>query len=413
MFKRRWYLATILGALLLAAALAIVMPASAKQSPLTPIERLGKAIYFDTRLSQPEGQACASCHAPEAGFTGPDSSINLTTAVYPGAVPTRFGNRKPPSAAYAGDSPIFYFDEVEGLWIGGMFWDGRATGWTLGDPLAEQAQGPFLNPLEHNLPDVVSFCEKIQTAPYATLFKNVWGGKGLRCKSDGDAYLVYEQAARSIAAYERSIEVSPFSSKYDAFLQGRAQLTEQEAWGMELFNGKGMCNLCHISEPGTLDQPPLFTDFSYDNLGIPRNPDNPFYENLAYNPEGEDWIDPGLGGFLMSAGYPADLYEPELGKHKVPTLRNVDRRPYPEFIKAYGHNGYFKSLEAIVHFYNTRDVLPTCDGQTYTQPGVDCWPAPEVEQNVNIDELGNLGLTELEEAAIVAFMRTLSDGYMP
>jgi cytochrome c peroxidase len=413
MTKRQWHLATILGVLLLLAALAIAMPASAKQSPLNPIERLGKAIFFDARLSQPEGQACASCHAPEAGYTGPDSLLNLTTAVYPGAVPSRFGNRKPPTSAYAGDSPIFYFDEVEGLWIGGMFWDGRATGWTLGDPLAEQAQGPFLNPLEHNLPDIMTFCEKMQTAPYATLFKNVWIGKGLRCKTESDAHLVYEQAARSIAAYERSVEVSPYTSKYDAFLQGRAELTEQEAWGLELFNGKGMCNLCHISELGALGQAPLFTDFSYDNLGIPRNPDNPFYSNLAYNPEGEAWIDPGLGGFLMNAGYPADIYEPEMGKHKVPTLRNVDLRPYPDFIKAFGHNGYFKSLEAIVHFYNTRDLLPTCDDQVYTQPGVDCWPVPEVGQNVNVDELGNLGMTAPEEAAIVAFMRTLSDGYMP
>jgi hypothetical protein len=104
-----------------------------------------------------------------------------------------------------------------------------------------------------------------------------------------------------------------------------------------------------------------------------------------------------LGGFLMSAGYPEDVYEPEMGKHKVPTLRNVDRRPSENFVKAYGHNGYFKSLAEIVHFYNTRDVEP--------------WPEPEFPMNVNSDELGDLGLTPAEEAAIVAFMKTLSDGY--
>ena len=97
---------------------------------------------------------------------------------------------------------------------------------------------------------------------------------------------------------------------------------------------------------------------------------------------------------------------------KVPTLRNVDKRPYPGFVKAFGHNGYFKSLEEIVHFYNTRDVLPTC---AHGSPGekVTCWPAPEYPWNVNTAELGNLGLSPAEEAAIVEFLKTLSDGYTP
>jgi cytochrome c peroxidase len=91
----------------------------------------------------------------------------------------------------------------------------------------------------------------------------------------------------------------------------------------------------------------------------------------------------------------------EWGKHKVPTLRNVDLRPSNHFIKAYSHNGYFKSLEEVVHFYNTRDV-----------PGAG-WPPPEVADNINTAEMGNLGLNHMEEVAIVAFLRTLSDGYMP
>jgi cytochrome c peroxidase len=96
-------------------------------------------------------------------------------------------------------------------------------------------------------------------------------------------------------------------------------------------------------------------------------------------------------------------------------LRNVDLRPDEEFVKAYGHNGYFKTLEGIVHFYNTRDVLPECPG-AYTEAQAlaeNCWPAPEVLENVNTDELGNLGLTPDEEAALVAFLKILSDGYMP
>jgi len=369
--------------------LATVVGVLAAQA-LEPIEDLGKSLFFDTNLSTPPGQSCAACHAPEVGFTGPDSSINAAGAVYPGAVHTRFGNRKPPTSAYAGDSPILYYDELEEVWVGGMFWDGRATGWTLGDPLAEQAQGPFLNPLEQNNPNAKHVIIKVRDSAYAALFEQVWVPVDWK-----DVAGTYEQIARSIAAYERSAEVNPFSSKYDAYLAGEAELTEQEAEGLELFEGKAMCSACHISEPGSESQPPLFTDFTYDNLGVPKNPQNPFYSMpRKWNPDGANWVDPGLGGFLQSIGEP---YESELGKHKVPTLRNVDQRPYEGFVKAFGHNGYFKSLEEIVHFYNTRDVEP--------------WPEPEVPVNVNTDELGNLGLSPEEEAAIVAFMKTLTDGY--
>ena len=103
-----------------------------------------------------------------------------------------------------------------------------------------------------------------------------------------------------------------------------------------------------------------------------------------------------------------------MGKHKVPTLRNVDKRPSEgDVVKAYGHNGYFKSLKDIVHFYNTRDLLDPCETTASPSPGINCWPAPEVSDNVNMDELGNLSLTGAEEDAIVAFMTTLSDGYEP
>jgi cytochrome c peroxidase len=149
----------------------------------------------------------------------------------------------------------------------------------------------------------------------------------------------------------------------------------------------------------------MFTDFTYDNLGLPRNEENPFYQMPPkWNPEGNDWLDQGLGGFLSIAGYSPDVYEPEVGKHKVPTLRNVDLRPTEDFVKAYGHNGYFKSLEEIVHFYNTRDIA----GEGWMgEP----WPLPEISDNVNTTELGNLGLTTQEEEAIVSFLKTLSDGF--
>ncbi|NLF11822.1 MAG: cytochrome C [Anaerolineaceae bacterium] len=387
---------------------------------LTPIEELGKFLLFDTELSTPRGQDCAACHAPATGYTGPDSEINATLAVYPGAIDHRFGNRKPPTAAYGGDSPILYYDEDDEVWVGGMFWDGRASGWTLGDPLAEQAQGPFLNPVEQNNPGIKQVCLKVRKSAYAGLFEQVWGPGSLDCGKGLE--LTYEYIARSIAAYERSAEVNPFSSKFDLFWDNALAagldvtainvgnweqykgygLSDDEVYGLALFTDeeKGKCALCHTFDLGEAGRP-LFTDFTYDNLGVPKNPANPWYSmSPNFNPDGADWIDPGLAGFLQAAGFDEDVYMDEMGKHKVPTLRNVDLRPYPEFVKAYTHNGFFKSLEEITRFYNTRDVDPS-------------WPEPEYAGTVNTEELGNLGLTADEEAGIVLFMKTLSDGFQP
>ena len=157
-----------------AAAACGLIATGATADELTPLEELGKNLLFDTALSTPPVQSCATCHATETGFTGPDSSINAGKAVYPGAVFTRFGNRKPPTVAYGGDSPVLYFDEDADVWVGGMFWDGRATGWTLGDPLAEQTQGPFLNPLEQNNPTPPLVCLKVAQSTYALLFEQVF-----------------------------------------------------------------------------------------------------------------------------------------------------------------------------------------------------------------------------------------------
>lgn len=393
--KRHTRLSSLVACL---AAGALTLPKSVVGAGLSPQEELGKKIFFDQRLSSPPGQACATCHAPTVGFTGPNPVVNQTTAVYPGAIHTRFGNRKPPSAAYGGASPVLHFDQTEGAWVGGMFWDGRATGQRLGDPLAEQAQGPFLSPVEQNVADARQLCTLIQGADYAGLFQQAWGSGSLDCEQDPTG--AFERIARAVSAYEQSAEVNPFSSKYDAFLKGKAQLTPQEALGLGLFVGKGKCSACHISSPGPKGEPPLFTDFTYDNLGVPRNPANPFYGMPPeINPAGAGWVDLGLGGYLKTAGHPREVYEPELGKVKVPTLRNVDQRPIPGFTRAYMHNGFFKSLEEVVRFYNTRDV--------------GSWPKPEYAQNLNQDEMGNLGLTTEEEAAIVAFMKTLTDGYTP
>jgi cytochrome c peroxidase len=306
--------------------------------------------------------------------------------------------------------------------VGGNFWDGRATGEVLGNPAADQALGPFLNTKEQALPDSACVVYLACTS-YGPLFEAVWGEEacdiswpsdvdtvcategavvGLspedRTKSDEN----YGRVGLSIAAYEASSEVNAFSSKYDFSLQDMAKLSKQERRGFALFRGKGQCHRCHTSN----GLGALFTDFTFDNLGLPQNPENP--AGVA-----PGFVDRGLGGALKDAGYGEDVYQGEWGKHKVPTLRNVELRPSDDLVKAYGHNGYFKSLEGIVHFYNTRDVKPECPG-LYTEAealAADCWPAPEVAENVNSDELGDLGLTLKEEAAIVAFMKALSDGY--
>lgn len=379
----------------------------ADEASLSAKEQLGKLLFFDKNLSAPEGQSCAACHGPEVGFTGPDEELNKGGAVYEGAERSRFGNRKPPASSYGGDSPVLHFDKKKKTWVGGMFWDGRATGTRLKDPLAEQAQGPFLNPLEQNIPDIKTVCIKIKNSSYAALFEKVWGKGSLENVS-----ATYDRAAKSIAAYERSKEANPFTSKFDYWLRKRVNLSEEENRGLKLFEGKGKCAECHPSKRGPKAAPPLFADFTYDNIGIPKNPKNPFYAMPSqWNPEGAAFVDTGLGGYLKEAGYKASVYEPEIGKFKVPTLRNVDKRPSPNFVKAFGHNGYFKTLKEIVHFYNTRDVLPRCEKMSDPRPGLNCWPEPEVSSNLNKKELGNLGLTEDEENAIVAFLKTLSDGY--
>lgn len=377
--------------------------------------------------------SCATCHAPKAGWTGAIGGINLHGSVYRGADPRLFGNRKPPSSAYASFSPIFRYDADAGAFVGGVFWDGRATGQRLGDPTAEQALGPPLNPVEQNMPSKEAVCEDIAASRYASLFEQVWSKNGelaLDCSPAG-IDLTYDRIGLSIAAYEASSEVNSFSSRFDRYwracmtaleredaekkaaicglgtgdkgtLDPGGILTEQEFAGLIEFGE--YCSECHVGhEAGPDGVPPLFTDNTFDNIGVPKNPENPFYRMPpAINPDGADWVDLGLGGFLRRSEKPdwKAMAEDSDGKHRVPTIRNVDARPGKGFPKAYMHNGALKSLKEVVHFYNTRDV--------------GAWPPPEVASNVNEEllngkPLGELGLDEEEEDAIVAFMKTLTD----
>jgi cytochrome c peroxidase len=334
---------------------------------------LGGKLYFDKNLSEPDGQACASCHQPFAGYADPNQGLPVSEGVINGL----FGGRNAPSAAYMGQSPVLGQDAA-GVWIGGAFWDGRASGWTDGRPLVEQAKGPFLNPVEMNNDDPSQVIADVESSDYAWLFKAVYGPDAF-----ADVDVAYHNVADAIATFEASRLVNTYSSKYDAYAAGlKWALTAKEKRGLKLFNGKALCNQCHPSA----GRKALFTDFSYDNLGLPANP------AFTEPPLGFAAVpDLGLGAFLRTADYPEEVAELSDGAFKVPTLRNVGKTA------PYGHNGVFRTLSEIVHFYNTRDV---------PEAG---WAPPEVPQNVNVGELGDLGLTAAEESDIVAFLRTLDD----
>jgi cytochrome c peroxidase len=281
---------------------------------------------------------------------------------------------------------------------------------------------------------------------YGDLFDKVWSPgacminwpnniNGVCAQPDGEVSLspqdrqkvdrAYDRVALSVAAFEDSSASNAFTSKIDAHRAGDYEFSEQEALGRDIFRGKGLCSACHVGTPGPGAAPPLFTDFTYDNLGVPRTPLNP--ASIA----DPTWADPGLAGFLENVSGFAEYAEANLGKQKVPTLRNVglgscEAQEYAGdaekskdkcIIKGYMHNAYFKSLWQVVHFYNTRDVKASCESLGIEEATVDvalendCWPEPEVAENVNTDELGDLGLTTEEEEALDAFMLAMSDGY--
>ena len=399
-----------------------LLPGSPQRVPA-----LGKILFFDKELSVNRNEACAFCHMPQTGFQGAIESLNLGGVAMPGSVRTRFSFRKPPSAAYAAFSPPLYYADKPGegkcaqCFIGGNFWDLRATGLRLQSPTAMQAHGSPLNPLEMANPDPACVVRRMSQRPYRALFESVWGPRAFavswpenvdticsKPNSDPSSVIgsevpgpnnmplvialapadrarvqsTFDQMGESIAAFEASPEVSPSSSKFDAFMAGNAELTAAERRGYDLFNGQAKCTNCHV-----VDGKRLFTDNTTANLGVPRNPALAYYretqpDEFGYiaNPAGETAVDLGVGNFLRSPENGNEEWKalaPQLdGRFRVPTLRNVDKRPRPDFVKAYGHNGYFKSLKEIVHFYNTRGVLPKCAA---SDPGekVSCWPVPE------------------------------------
>ena len=455
-------------------------PPTIHGSGYAAVRTLGKLMNFDENMSPFRNEACASCHMPYAAYSGPIPSVNLTMVAYPGSFRFRAGKRTAQRYTYSPRFPVLQFNETQQLFFGGNFWDGRSTGYLLQSADAEQAQHPPVDPLEMGNPDTACIAFKLAQSQYRTLFEDVWGKGSLNinfppdteeicCTPGGAARFgtdvqpvrlspedrtranrVYDNWGQSISFFESSNDVSPFTSKFDAFLKGNVTLTPDEMAGYQLFKGKGNCNSCHLDGRGTTlfpnqldtstaaDVEPLFTCFGYANLGLPLNPRVAFYYEttpdafgFTPNPFGFAYRDLGLGTFLRSGFGSADSPNSDWtqfaplqdGRMQTLTARNVamtppqcptTEAPGPYFQKEFFHNGYIKSLKQLVHFYNTRDVFPFPVTSGHCPRGttekVDCWPMPEVPNNLD-HTIGQLGLTDHEEDLIVIFMQTLTDGF--
>lgn len=328
---------------------------------LSDTEKLGKHLYQDKDLSYNSTQSCATCHHHSAGFVDPVNTRDpYNSFASTGDDGFSKGGRNAPSSAYCGYSPSLRQD-ADGNWIGGLFWDGRATGETLGDPLAEQAQGPPLNPVEMGMPDIYTIVARVEESAYNDLFLKVFGNDAFT-----DAERAYDNIAIAIAAYERSVEISQFNSRYDT-----NQLKAEERRSLALFTAN--CSACHSLEKPEEAPGPVFTSYGYANIGVPLNEALLNDPDSVYNPP-----DLGLGSVVNDPD--------QDGKFKIPTLRNI------AVTAPYSHNGSFPTLRDIVSFHNSREG----------------WPAPEVETNIS-EQVGNMGLTENEIDEIVMFLHTLTD----
>jgi cytochrome c peroxidase len=326
----------------------------------------GRQMFFDKALSNPDGQSCTVCHAPKTAFSDPNHAI-----VSEGMIDGAFVNRNSQSLTYVSYIPPRTWSEEENIWKGGLFWDGRSNS------LAHQLSGPFFNPAEMNNTDTISLVEELKKAPYFNMYKNIYG----KAK---DPTTVFDNMCESIALFESSEILNEFSSKFDLWLAGKAQFTQQEKRGMELFKGKAGCVKCHSMDPDPVYGKVLFSNYGYYNIGVPRNPNNPFYSTFeSINPKGKAALDLGLGGVLNDPS--------QNGKLRVPTLRNV------QYSGPYFHNGFATTLRDAVHFMNTSNNGEFGD--------------PEVRENIARQLVGSQHMTAEDEDAVVAFLLTLTDGW--
>ena len=370
--------------------------AGAHIDSLSPQAVVGRTLFFDTRLSNPPGVSCASCHDPQKGWAGNNGA---TTGVAAGSLPGARGKRNTPAIAYVGYVPAFQVKRVKGetLGTGGLFWDGRAN------TLEEQARGPLFSKAEMNLADDADLAARVRTAPYAGELRAAFSLP----KTGEDAQWV-RAALSALAAYQRSAEVAPFTSKYDAWLRGEVPLSLAESRGLKLFiaKGKGNCIACHAVDPASRNPVDhLFTDHAYRSIGVPRN--------MAISANADRSVfDLGLCG--PSRARP-DGVNHICGTFKVPTLRNVAKRPF------LFHNGCFTQLDEAVRFYVERDVHPekwyplSDKGKPMLYNDLPRRYVDNIrhgEAPYDVKRSQKPHLNEAEIADVVAFLKTLDDGYM-
>lgn len=364
---------------------------SGSGSTLSASAEIGRQIFADKSLSASGQQACASCHVAEFGHS-PD---NARAAQLGGAGLDQSGTRKAPTIRYLERNTAFFF-AGDGTPTGGFFWDGRA------DSLAHQAGEPLLNPLEMANDGKAALVQRVAAAPYAADLKQLYGDDLFN-----DTQTAFTRIELALQKYQQEdADFHPYSSKYDAFLKGTATLSAAERRGLVLFNDpkKGNCAACHPSARGADGALPLFTDFSYDNLGVPRNTALPANADPAH-------YDLGLCA-RSDLTHRIDL----CGAFKVPSLRNVAVR------KAFFHNGRFTTLKEALTFYVQRDTNPekwyprNADGTVQKFDDL-----PEAyHRNVNTTEApynrqlgGTPALSDTEIDDVIAFLETLTDGYEP
>ena len=389
-------LLALLPLLVLAACSTSSGDAGAPPAPLSAAAELGERIFHDSELSATGRVSCASCHDPDSALAAPPGSGPVPLGGPGLDIP---GFRNAPSLRYVALTPSFFFDG-EGTPTGGFDRDGRA------DSLAAQARRPFLAAHEMANASPADVVAKLAQAPYADDFRALFG-RDILANPD----VAFDRMLFAIQQYERedTEEFAPFTSKFDAFLAGRAQFSAQELRGYALFNDptRGNCAGCHPSARGPNGEPPLFTDFTYDNLGVPRNADIPANANPTY-------FDLGLCGpdrFDVVADH-ADL----CGAFKVPTLRNI------AVTAPYFHNGGFATLRAALEFYVQRDTNPEkfypLDAGGQAQKFNDL--PDRYKANVNTTEVpynrraGDVpALSDGDIDDVIAFLNTLTDGFQP
>jgi cytochrome c peroxidase len=350
---------------------------------------LGKKIFFDGALSEPPGTSCATCHDPAHGYAGNNGSPYGTAR---GSRPGHFARRSTPSVLYLKFVPRFGFRWEEDVDLpdaaGGFFWDGRT------DSLAKLVEQPLFNPDEMNGGDAARVAGKLRSAPYAGDFRAAFGA------AIDDPAEAMAAVGTAVETFLRSDAMSPFSSKYDDVIRGRAAFSAVEALGLELFKdrAKGGCDACHrLNEASPKPERSLFTDYGFEAVGSPRN------ARLPPNRD-EKSFDLGL---CERHDHPHMSDERLCGSFRTPSLRNVALRP------SFMHNGKFTKLRDVVTFYATRGTDPR---RWYPARGTFDDLPESYRSNVKTDRVPydrGVGeeprLNDAEIDAIVAFLETLTD----